>query len=246
MRPSPLSDLTPVARGTALLARHPVQTAGLAILTLALSFLGPGLQLARLLPDDPSVSMILVVVSLIPLELYFMPRFLLSLDAETIDHPQNPRDVWQATFESRWMKAFTAKLALYLVAGAGATCFLFPGLMVLALFGWTPYRVLLRGETLKDAAKGSAFMMTRLWPRVLLPLLVMMLVQFAALYGAMWIESRFVPTPTTPWIRLTHPAVWGIELTAGLLNLWISATFLALFHRLELYGPVPDPPAPQA
>jgi hypothetical protein len=244
MRPSPFTDLLPLAKGLRFLSRHPLRVLGLALLAVLLSFLGPLLQLWASVPDTPPVSMALAVVALLPMELYFMPRFLLGLDAEALDHPQNPKETWKATFEIRWMRAFVAKAVLYAtVITVGATCLVFPGLLLLAIFGWMPYRVLLRGESIKEGAKASALLMSRLWPHVLLPVSVVLAGYSLAVYGAMSFETHFIPDPATPWIRLTHPAVWAIDFGGGLLNVWLSATFLALYHRLELYGPVPEPPA---
>lgn len=242
MRPSPLSDLQPLARGTGFLWRHPLQVVGLALLTVVLSFLGPVLQTWASLPDDPLISITLAVVAMIPLELYFMPRFILALDAEALDHPDNPKDSWQQTFEARWLSASAAKALLYLSVGVAATCLLFPGLILLAIFGWTPWRVLLRGESLKEAAKASAILMARLWPHVLLPFGMILGIHLLAISGAMWIQTRFVPDPVTPWIQLTNPVIWAIDFSGGLLNIWMSAICLALYHRLELYGPAPEPP----
>jgi hypothetical protein len=242
MRSSPLSDLRPLVQGLRFLWRHPLQTLGLALLTVVLSFLGPVLQIWAPLPDDPSVSLVLALVAMIPLELYFMPRFILALDAEALDHPLNPWSTWKATFEARWLAAFLAKAFLYLFVGAAATCLLVPGLIVLALFGWGPWRVLLRGETLKVAAKVSATLTTRHWARLLLPFAVILGVYLTVLLGALWFETRFVPDPVTPWVRLTHPAIWTIDFGGGLLNLWLSATCLALYHSLEVASPAPAPP----
>lgn len=241
MRVSPLSDLSPLAAGTGFLWRHPFQTLGLALLTVVLSFLGPVFQLGRFLPDDPTVSMILAVVAMVPLELYFMPRFILELDAETLDHSLNRRDAWKDTFETRWLASCGAKALLYLSVAVAATCLVIPGLLLLAVFGWTPWRVLLRGESLTAAAKSSASLMARLWPRVLLLLVVFLGLYFAAILGGIWFQDHFVPTPLTPWIRLTHPAVWAIDLTGGLLNLWSSCVCLALYHRLERLVATPTP-----
>ena len=60
MRASPLPDLNPLARGLGLLWRHPWQSLGLALLTVLLSFLGPVLQIWAPVPDDPTVSVILM------------------------------------------------------------------------------------------------------------------------------------------------------------------------------------------
>jgi hypothetical protein len=233
MRSSPLVDLFPLSRGAGFLWRHPILTLGLVLLTGTLSLLGPILQIWTLLPDDPMVSMTLAVVAMVPLELYFMPRFILALDAEVLDHPRNPKDAWKATFEARWLGASAAKALLYLSVGIAANFLVFPGLIILALFGWTPWRVLLRGEPLMVAAKGSAKLMVRLWPRVLLPFSAIFGIYLMALLGAMWFETRFVPDPVTPWIQLTHPGVWAIKLGGGFMNLWLSTTCLALYHHLE-------------
>ena len=242
MRSSPLSDLLPLARGAQFLWQHPWQTLGLALLTVALSCLGPVLQIRVPLPDDPMISMILALVAMIPLELYFMPRFILALDAEAVNHPLNPRGTWKSTFEARWLAASAAKALLYLSVGAASTCLLIPGLILLAFFGWTPWRVLLRGDSLKVAAKASATLMARFWPHILFLFSVILGVYLSALLGALWLQVRFLPDPVTPWILLTHPAAWAIDFGGGLLNLWLSATCLALYHRLELCEPVPEPP----
>lgn len=242
MRPSPLADLQPLAKAMGYLRRHPWAILGLSLLSVLLSFLGPVLQIWAPVPDGPYVSITLAVVSLLPMELYFLPRFLLALDAEVLDHPQNPRDAWKATFEARWMRAFAAKVLLYGLVGAGTTCLIVPGILLLAAFGWTPLRVLVRGESLREAAKGSAALMVRLWPRVLLPILAIMGVYLLALYGALFFQDHLVPDPVTPWLRLTHPGVWALDFGGALLNLWISVTLLAVYHRIELYTPVPDPP----
>ena len=165
-----------------------------------------------------------------------MPRFLLALDAETQDHPLNPRDGWRATFESRWLPASLAKALLYLAVGAGATLFLFPGLFILVVFGWAPWRVLLRGEPLWTAAKASGSLMARFWLRLLPAFSGILTVQLIALLGSFWLESHLVPDPVTPWIRLTNPTLWAIDFGGGLLNVWISATCLAVYHHLEDLG----------
>ena len=245
MRLSPLSDLSPLAKGIAFLWRHPWWTLGLSLLTVLLSSLGPILQIWTPVPGDPTASMVLGVACLVPLELYFLPRFLLFLDAETLNPAQNPLEGWKGTFEVRWMRAFAAKLCLYLSVFAGAACLVVPGLVILAFFGWTPWRVLLRGDALKEGAKASARLMVRLWPRVLLPVCGMLAVYTLVLMGAMRFEDAFVPESLTPWIRLTRPAVWAIDLAGSLLNLWISTTSLAVYHHLErlhLAAQVPSEP----
>lgn len=236
-------DLQPLAKGIRYLFLHPWKLLALALLSVLLSFLGPVLQIWAPVPDGAYVTLTLAVVSLLPMELYFLPRFLLALDAEVLDHPQNPKEAWEATFEARWMRAFVAKVLLYAVVGLGMTCLVLPGLLLLGAFGWAPLRVLVRGESLREAAKGSVVLMARVWPRVLLPVLVIVGGYLLALYGALFFQDHFVPDPVTPWLRLTHPAVWALDFGGAILNLWISVTLLAVYHRIEHYDPVPEPPA---
>ena len=238
-----MDDLAPLVTGSRFLWRHRFQTLGLAALTVVLSFLGPVLQLGGVLPDEPTVSLLLAVVAMIPLELYFLPRFILALDAETLDCPQNPRGTWKATFEARWFAASAAKALLYLSVATFATCLLVPGLVILVLFGWTPWRVLLRGERLRTAAKNSAVLVLRFWPRTLLLFSVILGVYLLTILGAMEFETHLLPDPVTPWVRLTHPATWALDFAGGLMNLWITSICLALYQRLEGMGQAAAPSA---
>ncbi|HWQ10268.1 MAG TPA: hypothetical protein VN436_14205 [Holophaga sp.] len=244
MRLSLRDDLVPISNGTRYLLRHPFQVSGLAVLTVVLAFLGPVLQLQGLLPDEPRISLTLAVVSMIPLELYFLPRFLLALDAEALDLPQNPRATWRATFETRWFAASAAKALLYGAVAASTLATRLPllGLILLVFFGWTPWRVLLRGEPLGVAARNSARLVRRFWSRALLPLASLLGAYGLVIVGALWFETHFIPEPTTPWVRLSHPAVWALDFAGGLLNLWITLVCLALFHRLEGLSQAATPP----
>lgn len=243
MRLSLRDDLVPICTGTTYLLRHPFQVAGLAMLTVVLAFLGPLLQLKGLLPNAPTISLTLAVVAMIPLELYFLPRFLLALDAVALDLPQNPRASWRATFEARWFATSAAKALLYGAVAASLLYLPLFSLILLVLFGWTPWRVLLRGEPLGIAAMKSAGLVRRFWLRTLLPMALLLGVYGLAFYGATWFENRFLPGPATPWVSLTHPAVWALDFAVGLLNLWITSVFLALFQRLERMSLAAPPPA---
>ena len=59
-------------------------------------------------------------------------------------------------------------MLLGLAFGVGFLLLLVPGLLVLMAFGWVPLRILLRGESLAQAARGSFQMMGRTWRRALL------------------------------------------------------------------------------
>ena len=233
MRTSPVSDLLVLPKGISLLWKRPFQTLLLCLLYMGLAALGPLLQLRAKLPEDPLIGMLLISVATFPLELYFIPRLLLELDAEVLDHPLNPRAAWRATFESRWLRTFGAKMLLSVALGLGTMCFIVPALIILALYGWMPLRVLLRGESIAGAARGSIQLMARAWPRVVFASCAILSAYLftAAILGG--VLGHFLREPTA-WMRLTRPAAWVSNFLAGFLSLWVSAAFLALFHRVEM------------
>jgi len=215
-----------------MLWRHSLQTLGLGLLTMGLTALAPLLQLRAGLPDRPIFTLAMLQVATLPLELYFIPRLMLQLDAEAINAPQNLLTDWKATFETRWLKTFGAKLLLSLIVALGASCFVFPGLLVIVIFGWMPLRVLLRGETIGEGFRESARLMARAWPRVVSVSCVVIGVFLLATLLLAAPTAKFLPEPTLQQ-RITHPIIWASNFGAGLLSLWISAAFLALFHRVE-------------
>lgn len=143
MFPSPLSLLWD---GSKLALRHPWISLAICILGTGLSGLAPLLMVRGGLGDNPAIENLLLFVALLPLDMYFLPRLVLRLDAETLGHPKNPVDGWKEAFEARWLRAFGAKVLLGVAAGLGILMFILPGLAVLFCFGWAPMRVLLRGE----------------------------------------------------------------------------------------------------
>lgn len=234
--PGPLSIL---AAGLGHIRRHPYLSLGIVLLGALLSALGTFLHIRLSLPDDLVTEAALGFAATIPLMLYFVPRFLTRLDAESANHPGNAADRWQENFEARWLKAFGARMLLSLAVGIGITLCFFPGLIVLAVFGWVPLRVLLRGEPLVDAARASMALMARSWPLVLRSVLLFLgafLLVFSAVVVAV---SLLVPNPSL-WQRLVHPAIWGGRLVLGLLDLALSACLLALHQAIE---PVLERPA---
>ena len=237
MRASPFTDLR---RGTEFLWQRPLWSLALAGLGTLLSALAPLLQIRSKLPDIPVVILGLTFAATLPLDLYFIPRFLLAVDAETLDHPRNPRLDWRVLFESRWLRAFGTRLLLYLIVFAGATCFILPGLVALVLFGWAPWRVLLRGESIQEAMKGSAAVMTRRWPPVVYSVTLLTTLCFLVSALVTLGLTHGLPEPT-PWQRLTHPAIWAANFVNLLLGLWLNAAFLSLYHRIESSESAKDP-----
>jgi len=227
-----------------MLRRHPLPFLGLAVLAMALAQLGPALELAARVGPSLLIQPIFGFAGLLPLEMYFIPRMQARLDAELCDHPANPAATWHRTFDERWVRAFLLRLGLSVAIGLGLLCFLIPGILVLTLFGWAPMRMLLRGEATMAALRWSQAAMARQWPRIVQAVLAMLLVALVYQIGAGWALDRLLPAVDPEvgpgaLLRLKHPAFWLFNLLGGALNLWLSCTLLALYHRLEAAAPAP-------
>lgn len=227
--PGPLEIL---ATGLGHLRRHPLLTLGIVVLGALLSALATLLQTRLRLPDDLTTQAALGFAAMVPLLLYVVPRFLAYLDAEHLNHPLNALAQWKDCFEARWLKTFGARMLLYLLAGLGTTMCFFPGLFVLAVFGWAPLRVLLRGDTLVPAARASLALMAKTWPLVLRTILLILGAYLFVMVCVVSGIGLLIQEPT-PWQRLTHPAMWGGRLVMGLLDLALSVCLLALYHAIE-------------
>jgi hypothetical protein len=238
MTMSPKTDLATLTEGLGYLARRPIATVGMAVLGMLLAALAPLLQIKAGLPDDDVVRVALAFACLIPLEMYFIPRFLAEADASPGDRILNPAKDWEHLFDERWMRAMGGRLVLYGGVGLGMVFFILPGLMVFFAFGWMPLRMLLRGEALGAAARGSLRMMLRAWRRVMLVVLALALVYLVYLMLLSLALEPLGETPS-PWVRLTHPGVWVGNFLGALLNLWASACALALFRRVEGFAAEP-------
>jgi hypothetical protein len=240
------SHLGALREGLAMLRRHPLPFLGLAVLAMALAQLGPALELAARVGPSLFIQPIFGFAGLLPLEMYFIPRMQARLDSELRDHPANPAASWHGTFDERWLRAFLLRLGLSAAIGLGLLCFLIPGILVLTLFGWGPMRMLLRGETAMAALRWSQAAMARQWPRIVQAVLAMLLVALVYQIAAGWALDRLLPAVDpevgpSALLRLKHPAFWLFNLLGGALNLWLSCTLLALYHRLEAAAATPAP-----
>ena len=240
MDATPVSDLRTLADGLRLLLRRP----GAALIALAagtlLSSVGPLLQRWTGRADDPAY-LLLGMVGMLPWELYFLPRFLACVDAEEWNPPANPAAEWRARFEERWLRTLLAKLAFNLAVGIGLVALVVPGLLVLFAFGWAPYRVLLRGDSLLVAMRASLALMRAAWRRALLMVGAAFLTAFTATLGLFAIATAFHPGPGP--LPLSSPLRWILESLSMLINLWLSATLLGIYHRLEPYSAASPEPA---
>ncbi|HEX9082321.1 MAG TPA: hypothetical protein VF768_08580, partial [Holophagaceae bacterium] len=188
---------------------------------------------------NPALQVLFGVVGLLPMMLYFLPRFQAQMDAERVGSPKNPEAAWRQTFDARWIKASGTYLLLMLFVAIGSFLFVLPGLIFLTLFGWAPLRTLLRGDSLVDSFRWSQAAMARHWPRVVMTALAMALVWLAYLAASSYLLGFLFPqvnpdSPLDAWIRLRHPAFWVLGFTGSLFNLWFTAALLALYHRLEV------------
>jgi hypothetical protein len=225
-------DFDAFKEGYRFLTRRPLAILGLAAAGAALGALPPLLQIRSGLPDTDIVRLALLFAGLFPLDMYLVPRFLAEADASRGDRPENPAAAWAELFDGRWMRAMGCRLLLYCALGFGFMALVVPGLVILFAFGWAPTRVLLRGESLADAARGSFRIMVRAWRRVLSVFFVLVAVN---LVGLMILSSLLLPLGEnpTPWARLTHPLIWLANFLSIFMNLWTSTTLLALFRRVE-------------
>lgn len=216
-----------------MLRRHPWQFLSLAFLAMVLAQLGPALELAAGAGPNPLLQPIFGFAGLLPLEMYFIPRFQAQLDAEI----QNTT-AWREAFDHRWLPTFLARIGISMAIGVGVLLFIIPGIVIMTLFGWAPLRMLLRGDGFLPALKWSQAAMARHWPRIVQAVLAMMLVALVYQGISIWAMERLVPSADPnlgpgALLRLKHPAFWVFNLTSGMLNLWLSCALLALFRRLE-------------
>lgn len=223
-----------------MLRRHPWQFLGLALLAMLLAQLGPALELAAGAGSNPLLQPVFGFVGLLPLEMYFIPRFQAQLDADIQSTAS-----WREAFDRRWLPTFLARIGISMAIGVGVLLFIIPGIVIMTLFGWAPLRMLLRGDGFLPALKWSQAAMTRHWPRIVQAVLAMMLVALVYQGLSLWAMEQLVPSADSnlgpaAMLRLKHPAFWVFNLTSGTLNLWLSCALLALFRRLEAQVQAPQ------
>lgn len=232
MPPKLKSPWSALKDGSALALRHPWLSLGICVIGMGLGGLAPLMMVKGRLPENPSTEALLLWVTLLPLDLYLLPRLVLQLDAETLNHSTNTVESWRAAFEARWFRTFAAKLLLGIVAGLGFVLLILPGLLVLLAFGWAPTRILLRGESLPEACRGSLDLMRRYWPPVVVTALLIFLVGITLETGLGFVADHFHPL-TSPQAELRSPLFWIQQGLGSAVTLWTSTCLLALYQRLE-------------
>lgn len=247
--PLPRTETSALLDGLRFLRRRPAWTFGLLMLGTLLGQLGPALELLAKADRNPFTSMALGWAAALPLEFYFIPRWISRLDADQLDAPGNPAASFPGLFDQRWLRAFGASLVVQALGGMGLFLLVIPGVIVLTLLGFAPMRILLRGDAFGDALRWSAGAMARHWPRIIQAALAILLVAFACALGVALAESaifaRFGADGPDAWTRLIHPAAWGFQALGTLALLWLSAAFLSLYQRLERLAAGETAPQPR-
>ncbi len=127
--PSPRSQSGALLDGFRFLARRPAWTAGLVLLGTVLGQLGPALEILAKAEKNPTMGVALAWVALLPMELYFVPRWISRLDADLLDSPSNPGARWPMLFDQRWLRAFGVGLVVQMVGGIGLLLLIIPGVV---------------------------------------------------------------------------------------------------------------------
>ena len=178
------------------------------------------------------LAVVLVMMSQLPLVMYVIPRFLAYVDAQAGGNPLNALDGWELRFKERWLRAFVGNVILVVTVHVACCLFMPLGALTLLVFGWVPLRILLRGESVSQAAKGSFDMMKRAWHKMFVDAIILTTIYSIAIAITVFIAALFIKRPIArQW--LVSPAVWLSGFMGSAINLWVSACFLSLYRRIE-------------
>ena len=118
--PLPSSPSSALIDGVRFLGRRPAWTLGLILLGTLLGQLGPALEIAAKAGSDPLMGLALAWAALLPMELYFVPRWIARLDADLVDNPANAAARWPQPFEQRWLPSFAVGFAVQVRTADGS------------------------------------------------------------------------------------------------------------------------------
>jgi len=210
---------------------HPAWTLGLVALAVLLSFAAAHLSRRLGLPESPPPEDIVGVLQLslvnlavlFPLELYFIPRWVLATDALTPGESRTSKELWKKLFEERWGKVFLARILVAVAASIGFMLCIAPGFIVLMYFGWTPWRVLLQGEPIQIAAKTSVRNMALLLPHVMIAVTAILLI--------LLVSNELVARAS---VLLGHGPGWNFSNVFSQFSvIWMNAALLGLYQWME-------------
>ena len=225
-------DFTIMEEATLCLKRRLGATIAIAAIGMLLAALAALLQIYYELPEEPIVILALVFVSRIPLDLYFVPRFLMSCDAEMGQSPLNTLSEWRVKFEERWLRSYLGNILVGIVAVIGLSLLVLPGIIIYIAFVWVPLCILLRGESITQAVKSSLAMTKCSWQKVTIVVIGTTLVYVILSCIISVIMYLIVKNPTA-YTRLVNPIVWIGNFLERVLGLWLCSCFLVLYNRLE-------------
>ena len=215
-------DLTSLVEGTHCLIDRLGTTVAVATLGTLLLALVPLLQSYFGLSDHRVYYSILEILMLLPLRVYVIPRFLMAIDAHSGHNRLNTPAEWRLRFEERWLRAFLGSVLLGIAIIAGLTLFVIPGVIIFMAFGWSPMRVLLRGESFYQAAKSSLEIMTQNWPKIITAIAAMFLINVVVEVIIFY----------SSWPSLPRPSLID-DFVRSLFSLWFSTCILFLYHQVE-------------
>lgn len=225
-------DLTIMEEAALCLKRRLGTTVIIAVIGTLLTALSYLLQIYFELPERSVVVLMLAFASRLPLELYFIPRFLMSYDAELGQSPLNTLSEWQVKFEERWLRAYLGNALVFIASVIGMSLLVLPGIVVCIAFAWVQLRILLRGESIAQATKSSLAMTKRYWQKVTIVFIGTVLV-YVFLTSTMSIVMHMAVKDFTAYARLTNPLVWVYNFLGSALVLWLDFCYLVLHSRLE-------------
>ncbi|HEU4952089.1 MAG TPA: hypothetical protein VFT46_09045, partial [Holophagaceae bacterium] len=190
--PLPRTETSALVDGARFLLRRPGWTLGLLALGTLLGQLGPALAQLAHAGNSPLIQAFLTIMASIPMLFIFVPRWVARLDADIRNHPANAADQWPGAYDRRWWPAAVSAALIFFFSWLGCAL-IFPGAVLLALMGFVPTRMLLRGDTFKPSLQWNATAVARHWPKLAPAALGILLVFGASVLGLMLLIAPAVP-----------------------------------------------------
>lgn len=246
--PLPRTETSALLDGLRFLLRRPGWTLGLLVLGTLLGQLGPALAQAAHAGNAPLIQAFLTIMASLPMLFIFVPRWIARLDADLRNHPANAEGSWPGAYDHRWFPAALAAALIFFASWLGCAL-IFPGAVLLALMGFVPTRMLLRGEAFRPALQWNATAVARHWPKLAPAALGILLVFGVSAIGLVLLIAPALPEggdqlPVT-WSLLMHPRLWIAQLLQTLVLLWSFGALLSLYHRLETLSEASPSPQPR-
>lgn len=199
---------------------------------------------------------LMLFILLSPLLAYAIPRFLAYTDAQAGDNSLNAPNEWLLRFKERWPRLLGSTILLYsllfLCNSLIDTIFRFQKLSVTRsmtesilsmiagmIFSLFSLHILLRGESMLQAAKSSLEVVRRTWLKTFIAVMVISIIPFTASYVIdTALRGFFVKGLLTTQQQLTHPFLWIGDFIKNICILWVDACFLSLYRETKKPYPI--------